>query len=310
MLRSLRHRLQIATCGGLGVGLFAALLLVPACSQERPTTFTPDFDTGPIDYPDAVEFVEAVGSDVAGSTFVDESFPAPTGGSAPSLLGARQYVGGGSFVVLVTPSASATELLVGVRKSDPGYWTIDLSSMPKRLDGSILVTVTPNNQSPDTTIRMMIAETDGNTISNVSYHNSIRNSTAVSSQYLQVSLNWLHAVDYDLHLEVPEGDDICWVARTGGNGGSLDLDSNAGCTIDNIDNENITWGSTVPTAGNYTIRVNLWSSCVPTEALPFLLVWTINGVSEVYVGEMLPSDAYTGGAFDGTIITSFSYPGP
>ena len=304
---SLGRRLQIATRIALGVALFASALLMPACSQERPTGFENTFTPGPVDYPDAVEFVEAVGSDVAAASFVNESFPASSGGTAPVLLGARQYVIGSSFVVLVTPSPTATFLYIGVRRSDPGYWTIDLSAMPKRIDGSVLVTVTPNQNTPDSTIRLMVAETDGSSISPTASHTSVRNSTAVGSQYLQVSLNWLHPVDYDLHVEIPEGEDICWANTTGANGGALDLDSNAGCSIDNVDNENITWGGVVPTSGNYTIRVNLWSNCAVIEPMPFLLVWTVNGVSQVHVGEMTDLDAYAGGQFDGTIITSFTY---
>jgi hypothetical protein len=302
----LRRRLQIASPIGLVVALFAFVLLMPACSQERPTAVN-TFAPGPVDYPDAVEFVESVGSDVAAATFVNESFPASTGGSAPVLLGARQYVTGGSFVVLVTPSPTATFLYITVRRSDPGYWTIDLSQMPKRIDGSVLVTVTPNTNTPDTSIRLLIVETDGTAISNTASHTATRNSIAVSSQYLQVSLNWLHPVDYDLHVEVPEGEDICWVNTTGPNGGALDLDSNAGCSIDNVDNENITWANVVPTSGTYTVRVNLWSNCAIDEPMPFLLVWTVNGQSQVHVGEMTALDAYAGGQFDGTIITSFSY---
>jgi hypothetical protein len=306
MQPSLQRRLQIATRIALGVALFASALLMPACSQERPTGYT-SFTPGPVDYPDAIEFIEAIGSDVAASTFVNESFPAATSGAAPVVLGARQYVIGSSFVVLVTPSPTATFLYVSVRRSDPGYWTIDLSAMPKRVDGSVLVTVTPNLDSPDPTIRLLIAETDGANVSNEASHTATRNSVAVSSQYLQVSLNWLHPVDYDLHVEIPEGEDICWANTTGANGGALDLDSNAGCNIDNVNNENITWGSVTPTSGTYTIRVNLWSNCSIVEPMPYLLVWTVNGQSQVHVGEMTDLDAYAGGQFDGTIITSFTY---
>ena len=41
----------------------------------------------------------------------------------------------------------------------------------------------------------------------------------------------------------------------------LDLDSNASCTIDGVQNENITWSIGAAPQGTYIVRVDYWSSC-------------------------------------------------
>ena len=63
----------------------------------------------------------------------------------------------------------------------------------------------------------------------------------VGSGPIQVSLSWVGQVDVDLHVTPPAGGDIYWGDRSDSTGGTLDLDSNAGCSIDNVNNENIVW---------------------------------------------------------------------
>jgi len=78
---------------------------------------------------------------------------------------------------------------------------------------------------------------------------------------LQFSLNWDAPTDVDLWVTEPNGERIYFGNTTSASGGTLDLDSNAGCSIDNVNNENITWGSVVPPLGDYLVQVDHWSDC-------------------------------------------------
>ena len=81
---------------------------------------------------------------------------------------------------------------------------------------------------------------------------------------LQVSLSWDQENDVDLHLIDPSGEEIYYGNPVSVTGGQLDVDSNAGCSIDNINNENIYYEDssdvTIP-SGEYEVLVNLWSNC-------------------------------------------------
>ena len=86
---------------------------------------------------------------------------------------------------------------------------------------------------------------------------------------LDIKLVFENAKDIDLHLYTPSGEHIYY----GNRGGSytdaqgvshtygLDHDSNAGCNIDNLNNENIYIPNEVLEAGTYTVKVNMYSNC-------------------------------------------------
>lgn len=316
------------------VAFLSLLVFAVGCEDnsdnDNPTTVVPT------NQPDVNELIEDVSSEGSVGTYVDATLP--TGSMpAPQILGSRQYVTGGSVVLQVTPSDTATELLISADPTDTGYYTIPLpgataraevskssnpmwqSKMgrpkltiaydhadPKRLAPSVLMTITPAADTPRSSFNILIAESDGTNNSNAAVHNVFENTTAAGSNLLQASLNWSHPVDLDIHVETPEGDDIYWANRTGPNGGQLDLDSNAGCSIDGINNENITWSSTAPTAGNYVVRLNLWSACNEPGPFPYVITTTVNGNSEVFVGEMTLADEMAGGALAGTVITTLT----
>ena len=101
----------------------------------------------------------------------------------------------------------------------------------------------------------------------------------VGTGTLQVSLSFDNAKDVDLHLVEPEQVDengesysffdrhIYFVNSMSRNGGELDLDSNAGCLYDDINNENITYGDDAYVApGLYKVYVDMFQNCDPQEA--------------------------------------------
>lgn len=86
---------------------------------------------------------------------------------------------------------------------------------------------------------------------------------------LQVSLSFNNAKDIDLHVYTPSGKHY-YFGQPGGivtlsNGQTaicgLDVDSNAGCEIDNINNENISFPEEMVENGIYKVVVNMYGNC-------------------------------------------------
>ena len=111
---------------------------------------------------------------------------------------------------------------------------------------------------------------------------------------LQVNCSWDQPNDVDLHLIEPNGEEIYYGNSTSQNGGELDVDSNAGCSIDNINNENITYDSNnVLEAGEYTVEVHLFSNCNVTGDTHYV-------VTAYHNGHILTPDNNTPNPYSGT----------
>lgn len=287
----------------------------------------------------ANEFVTAIAQESETGVYTDALMPRGST-EGPMLLGPREYVQGSSALVQVITDSSATELVVSVANTSSGYWTIPLTTSAKAAvrDGADflpgteatltkiavsegsraaavassnawILTITPTGTPGRTSFRLLVAQRTPEGLSLASSHTVYQNSTAVGSDALQVSLNWLDPVDMDLHVETPDGGDIHWGARTGTQGGELDLDSNPACNIDGTNNENITWLSTTPVAGTYTVRLDLWSACAQSGPFPYIITITVNGETSLYQGELLATDADSGGAHSGQIIHTLNVGG-
>jgi hypothetical protein len=100
----------------------------------------------------------------------------------------------------------------------------------------------------------------------------------VGTGQLQVSLSWDQANDVDLHLIEPDEEEIYYGADYSSNGGVLDLDSNPGCYIDGVQNENITYSEeNTLEAGTYIVRVDLYDGCDVTAQTNYIVTARLNG---------------------------------
>jgi len=77
----------------------------------------------------------------------------------------------------------------------------------------------------------------------------------------QASVAWTGATDVDLHVYDPNGEHVYYGNRTATTGGRLDIDSNAACTIDNTNVENIFWPLNVAPAGQYRVELHYYADC-------------------------------------------------
>jgi uncharacterized protein YfaP (DUF2135 family) len=128
---------------------------------------------------------------------------------------------------------------------------------------------------------------------------------SVGTGDLQVSISWDVDSDVDLHVVDPDGNDVFYGAPSQPSGGMLDLDSNAGCDIDHVRNENITW-TTAP-SGMYTVRVDYYDSCSVPATNYVVTVQRKGQASQTFMGQLtgLGDGGSEGG---GATITMFTVP--
>jgi hypothetical protein len=151
----------------------------------------------------------------------------------------------------------------------------------------------------------LVSATDGTASAPVTGSTTVQ---GVGSGPIKVSLTWSAPVDLDLHVVTPDGGEIYYGNRLDSTNGTLDLDSNAGCAIDNVDNENIAWAdSATPAGGTYTVRVDYWSNCGLAQPIPFTVRVVNCGQVSDYSGTLTAAQADEGAAGAGTTITTFSY---
>lgn len=278
-------------------------------------------ELGPIQPPEpipATRYLDSVALGDAAASYSPEELPSGEG-AAPTLTGSQWFVRGGAMVVSVEVDDSATELYVSVSRADVGYWIVPLDApaaviadreavararyekvaavadpshpfvAARRAARTVTLTLQPTDSASGMTID--VRSSDGTTISAVASHAVQRNTSANSSAELQVSLNWIDPIDYDLHVTTPSGEEIYFAHRDGASGGQLDLDSNAACGIDRINNENITWGSTSPAAGEYIVELDRWSACQQPGPFPYLVTVVIGGQATTYEGTMTATES-------------------
>ena len=152
-----------------------------------------------------------------------------------------------------------------------------------------------------------------------------------SSGPVQVTLRFPVAEDLDLHLVEPLSDggscEIYYANRGNtpdsgivfpfpipmpfacGARGYLDLDSNAACTIDNVDVENVIYPPSAPApTGKYIVRVVYYQNCGATQNVPYEVEVRANGQTRYYCGSFPPNGATGGNQGAGTTITQFVIP--
>jgi len=127
--------------------------------------------------------------------------------------------------------------------------------------------------------------------------------TAVGVGDVQVTLSWDADSDTDLHVVDPAGEEIFYAHRRSASGGPLDLDSNAGCTIDGVRNENITWPVGRAPRGHYIVRVDYWDSCGVAQTN--YTVRVNNSGSTQLVSGFFTGLGDAGGQGSGRLITTF-----
>ncbi len=247
---------------------------------------------------------------VGGEFWMCDLPPASTGEvDMISYEGTTSLVNGAAATFSLTwegPSLDGRTLVVGVEGD--GYYRVPMTSSPQPLvlDLQVLQEV-----SGDFEVTVGVADDfddDGLPVTGEWLVIPIQ-ITRVLTGDVQVNVHWDTDNDVDLHVVDPSGEEIYWGSPLGSTGGELDLDSNAGCSIDGINNENIYWPTDDAPTGEYQVAVDLWASC-DGEPVEYRVTVILGGTYvTTFDGDFEPEEADQGGAGAGEFVTSFVWNG-
>jgi hypothetical protein len=135
----------------------------------------------------------------------------------------------------------------------------------------------------------------------------------VGSGDIQVSVSWDTPTDVDLHVVSPYVDhstgehEEIWYGSKSSNpsGGVLDLDSNAGCSLDYVNNENITWPQGKSPEGTYIVRVDYYDNCYEYGPTNYIVTVKNCGTVKTFDGTFTAGDSDGGSEGSGTTVTTF-----
>jgi hypothetical protein len=231
--------------GSIASLLLASLALV-AC--EPPTT------TGPSGaMSDYITSISARNGEVVG-TLRAGALPSGTAGPAMSVAGVSGAVNGGSAQVQLSRGTAFQRVLVGVQGVD-AYYDVVLPSSTS-LEG-LVVGLAPGMVDGSLQMRYVAAGAVGLGEMVTQTLRVIR----VGTGDVQVSIAWSGASDVDLHVFDPAGEEIFYDNKQSASGGLLDLDSNAACSIDGRNAENVVWPTAGAPHGTYRVVVDYYDDC-------------------------------------------------
>lgn len=222
---------------------------------------------------------------VENGEFVNETFVPGTDASDPFSISANQSVlAGGMNFITVNCNEEYEYFEVSV-KGQEGFWKVypEVSSTRANYSYSFTLYMGTELQN-DIDAQICGCKSDGSkTVGNDMSFNYVES----MSGDLNINLTFSTPKDVDLHLYTPDGQHIYFADR----GGSiyvdgeyitygLDHDSNAGCYLDYLNNENIYIPEQLIMDGEYTVAVNLWENCNTS----YNCEWT---VAARYKGELV-----------------------
>jgi hypothetical protein len=253
---------------------------------------------------------------VENSTFTNANIPEPSGSlSAPvivSVYGNPSILEGGSNPISLQTSSSFKEVIVGVQ-GVKGYYTIPEAGSGKSLNETVLLILLFSQTLENDSFIIVIALRDAQGL--ISAHSTIQvTKIEAGTGRLQVSCSWDKPNDVDLHLVEPNSAEIYYSDDYSANGGVLDVDSNADCYLDYINNENITYDDeAIIESGKYTVRVDFYSNCSVATNTNFIVTTRYKGQiitptsgTNPYSGSFIPSEADGGGSGDGRQVMTFT----
>lgn len=225
----------------------------------------------------------------------------PTAGAGPTVTvtGSSALIEGGSALRTLTASTAFNRVVIAILGVD-GYYELTLTTSVTTID--VVLTVA---QMPPATFTLQYGA--GTSSGFGAFDTESVNVVNVGTGTIQVSVSWDAESDVDLHLIEPNGEEIYYGNDVSASGGTLDLDSNAGCYIDGKKNENITWPSgTTPPRGTYTVKVDYWSACSVAKTNYVVTVRVTGQTTRTYTGSFTGTGD-SGGSGSGTTIATFTY---
>jgi uncharacterized protein YfaP (DUF2135 family) len=250
--------------------------------------------------------------------------PAPTGGPSGSTSGGGTAIPSGASTTTVSGSGSfgSVDVSVGTSGSSnlagaslggarpaatttaSGFFQINLPSPVT--SQAIVVTFAKSIPVTSFTLQFQLIAPNGAVGPIAAVPVTVR---SVATGAVAVSLSWDQPTSLNLQVVEPSGNVIS-VLNPGpsSTGGTLDLSSNTGCKIDNIDTEDVGWPKGAPAAGTYIVRVDYAATC-GVSGTDFVVTVNTNGTVTTFPGAFT-SDEVDSGRGIGRTITTFTFGSP
>ncbi len=247
-----------------------------------------------------------VGPDGAAATYHMGMLPMPQGSVTATVPATASGINGGS--VMITIDAGATTIVkvyVGVEGAD-GYWEVPVPAGTPLAEVLLIIARQLPASMDAVTIIFEVVDANGNVSQPLT---TVIEVTHVKTGDVQVSVSWDVDNDIDLHVIDPKGFEIYWFDDTSPEGGLLDLDSNAACSIDSIRNENIVWPQGKAPRGTYTVRVDNFENCDSVAVNYVVTVQKAGALPQTFTGSFAADDPGDFGEVGaGVTITTLTYP--
>lgn len=260
-------------CATLARTSVVAALSVAASGCESPQPLAPAASIA--------EFIPRVGlPDGTAATLRQGPAPLSSGAPAPTVPASATAVNGGSAQVPVTGAAEYSAVYVSLAGADD-YWELQLPAGASASD----VIVGVASAVSASTLRLLYAVSSAGAVSQYASQSLLV--YRVGTGDVQVSVSWTGASDVDLHVYDPNGEQVYFGNPAATSGGRLDLDSNAACNIDNVNNENIVWPVGGAPRGEYRVVVDYWADCGVSRSDYVVTVQMQGTAPRVFTGSFL-----------------------
>lgn len=212
---------------------------------------------------------------VTGASYVAAEQPANDAGPSVGTINYNsRALSGGSNYLSIQSTVPYSEFYIGL-DDQTGYYSIPAAAVLQqpvtRTEEVYTYIIQLNytvNYNRDIDIQISGKQVDG-TITRTYRAPIVYEITATGA--LAINLTFDNSKDVDLHLIMPDGTQYFYGNRgvvVNGNDDEvniLDHDSNAGCNIDNLNNENIVVPLNMIQKGEYTVKVNMYANCSPHD---------------------------------------------
>jgi hypothetical protein len=229
------------------------------------------------DETDARDTITNVSVDGVEATFHAGALPAPHGALDASGPSSGMAVNGGSTMVSITPSADVVTIYVGITGQD-GYWQVTVPTGASAID--VLLTLAQQLMVQNVSLVFEVADASGNVSAPVVVPTTI---IRVGTGDVAVSLSWDQGINNDLDL-------------------------NAACLEDGVNNEHVVWPAGAAPRGTYTVRVDNYANCTDKAVNYVVTVQRTGKPAETFSGSFAaadPGDSGDEGA--GVLITTFTF---
>jgi hypothetical protein len=284
--------------------------------------------------------------DVENGTYHSGGIPAENSdANLASIYANTRALEGGSTPITINTFGTVTHLIVGIQ-GVTGYYQVAVTDLQLTSNGYTAIILFDNNlpETEFTLVTEMLNDADNIIASRTAIVVSTVEQSSVGK--IQISLSWDLLNDIDLHLVEPSGNEIYYGNEGNINydwekiyadhpddyydltesqlaeyilddettTGVLDLDSNPGCSIDSVNNENIIYifPSDIST-GEYIVRVDFFSDCVGTGTSNYIVtarydneLITVSSGSNPSYGTFEAGTADYGGEGDGVEVMRFN----